>query len=407
MYEFIDLTGDEPVLTMEPTQKRAKVSPEKEASPTRSALKRSPSPKKNVNVTFHESTKKHKLTLEEIRIIEGEKVSLEQVRDCTTEKNLLRDLYVDAAKEGISAICGETREEALALAKSKNDAKEFELPIYFRNYRISDLPYRFTIGRLAFSRFIYGSDTLEGLLKVDAHLKSENRGKGLLVDALTLILDGLVKPMIGNKFFFKPLEFQKQPEGLDANGMVKTTFRGIYAQYSLTTSSTLNHSILIATYYKAGFGLKLVNDTLIMSYPPTCYPPGPPLSENDVKTLIKLGRILTQGQVIKKANQDAQMVPGSSPVETTMHLSEMKEHPQIYSLLLPRIKAEYLNLLKTTEIYTFVSALNTLMTFFEVPKAELDALIPSDKASGVLLFIEKEKDPPQGIELLKLFVKAK
>lgn len=333
---------------------------------------------------------------------------MQQIRDYQTDEDLLTRLYGDAEREGISVIFGVKREEALTLARAKNDAHEYELPVYFRNYRIAAVLDQRTIGCLTFSRFIYGSDTLEGLLKIDAHLMLLDHGKGLLADSFSLILDRLVKPMIGTELLFKPVEFHRQTvdDDLNTEGMCKTVFRGIYSQYSLTISSALNHSNLIATYHRAGFGIKLVNDTLIMSYPPPCYPPGPPLSENEVKTLIKLGRFLTKGQGIKKANQNAQRVPGTPPVETILHLSEMKEHPQIYGELFPLIKAEYLNLLKTAEIYTFVSALNTLMTFFEVPKTQLDPLISSDKASGVLMFIEKEKDPPQGVERLKEFVKG-
>jgi hypothetical protein len=259
-----------------------------------------------------------------------------------------------------------------------------------------------------FTNYTYEGSLNEGFLQTQFHLISEVRGKGLGAEVLKCMIKDVIDSKLGKKCSFmrsmllhNPQEEEEEEEGAS----FESTLRGIYGKSNLLRAHTLDTNTTIAAYYQAGFGVKIYNGDVIMSYPPERYPPGPSLERSEVGAVLVISKQMQDCRQIKESNQN--LVPLKSnvhPLEgVVIDMGEILRNSNIYGKQIESMKKNYQKLLAATEPFTFLSALNILNTIFGMSKEDLDAKVPSENALKVLTYFEKQAKVPNGLDFLRRF----
>jgi len=345
----------------------------------------------------------------------GTNIILERMCESQNYFMIIRIIYDDAEAAGILKIDGRTRDDANQVVKKMQKTRQYaEKKVNFGDYIIrkkpktdpsnpeTDMP---IIGRFMFTNYIFGTTQDEGFLQTHFHLTTEFRGQGLGFEALECLKEHLIVPNIGKKGLFMKSVLPQTPEDDDEKvGTFENTLKGVYGKSNLLRSDKLDIFAVIATYFKAGFGVKLMNGEVIMSYPLDSYPPGPSLLEGDVRTVVTISKLMQNCREIKMRNKTlVQLKSEPVPEEVTIELSEILRNETIYATQLEALKKQYHKLLATTEPFTFLSALNILHTHFNMSKEALNAFVSAEKASSMCSLLDKIKNPPNGLFFLRLF----
>lgn len=320
-------------------------------------------------------------------------------------RSAIRFIYDDAQRSGIREIAGVTRDGALKLVEQMRQTREYAQPTTFGNYIIRHSE-RGPIGRLLFANYAFGKTPGEGFVEVQFHLISEFRGQGLGAEALECLTKGLIDSKIGKQCSFMR-SVSTQPWLVDKGGAgtFTSTLRGVYGKGKLLSTHALDNYGKIASYYKAGFGVKLWNGDVIMSYPPDCYPLGPSLPRNEVAVVISISKLMQDCRDMKMQSQKAnQKALDSVSSEITIDLKEILNNFAVYAQKIASLKKQYRKLLSTSEPFTFLSTLNILHTEFGMAKQELEADVSVERAQTMCNFLEKETEVPDGLYFLRTFI---
>jgi hypothetical protein len=321
---------------------------------------------------------------------------------------VIRIIYADAEHAGIQKIAGMSRDEALNSVERMKQTREYAQPIDFGNYMICDTttPPK-VIGRLMFTNLTFEGVPNEGLLQTHFHLVSEARGKGLGVEVLKCLIKEVINSKLAKKcsFMRTMLMHEPQKEEEEEGASFESTLRGIYGKSNLLRAQTLDNNTTIAAYYQAGFGVKIYNGDVIMSYPPECYPHGPSLDRSEVGTVLVVSKLMQDCRILKGKNQNLFPLKSNAPPseEAVIDIGEICRNSKLYGKQIESLQKNYKKLLAVTEPFTFLSALNILNTIFGMTKEDLDAEVSSEKALSILSCFEKQANIPNGLEFLKSF----
>jgi hypothetical protein len=333
-------------------------------------------------------------------------IHLERLTKSCEYRSLTRFIYDDCEKLGIRQIVGITRKEALELIEKMRLTREYAQETDFGNYIIRHALGNEIIGRMMFTNFIHERVPDKGFLEIQFHLLSEYRGRGIGAEVLGRIMNVLIASRIGKvcSFMRSVLTHEPQDEEVGAP-LFRSTLMGVYGKSSLINSHILDNYGKIAAYYKAGFGVKLWNGDVIMSFPPGCFPAGSSLERSEVAAIVLISKLMQDCREIKKqrqnpVNQQSDIIPEEPVIE----LKEIVQNPQIYENKIADLRKQYRKLLVVTEPFTFLSALNILHGEFNMTKEELGSDVSSEKATSMCLILDKERKVPNGFNFLKTFI---
>lgn len=346
-------------------------------------------------------------------IIKDEKFLLEPMRSSKRLNNLHNNLYDDAEERGIRELEGVSRKRSLKVIETMKTTREYAQEVDFGCYCVRTPSDTLIMGRVSFTNFVYDLSQEEGFIEAQFHLTSDYTGNGIGYEILKRLLPELIEPKLGKTCLFMKSSLKLgvgllPQEAETPEGCFRSVFQGIYRDVPVMRDSGLNHMAQINSYYKAGFGVKLWNGNVTLSYPPERYPPGKPLEQSEIVHILRISKLMEQCRSHKRNKlfgwkKDADLLPGESCID----LAEILSSSPVYDKLIPKFKDLYIKLLAAEEPYTVLSALDILIDGFGMAHDELSIHFQPDRVAYISENIEKFWVSTPSLDRLKILFGSK
>jgi hypothetical protein len=331
---------------------------------------------------------------------------LERICSSQAYFELIDVIFTDAEKRGIKKIFGLTREDAITNVKRMELSQDFAQDTHFGDYQIRNPQNNNNIfGALFFchaqvsaAKMNYGQ---EGLVETHFHLISTFQGNGTGYEVLKKAIDTFVRP--NDLLMALPgvtIPYMKIPGEHQASQLNRCAFKGLLHKVSLLGSNALESHAHANSYYAAGFGAKLWNDELVMSFPHECYLPGSPLKRGEFEIVLKIIQKMRSCRDYKmeKLTPKPKGLDNFPFEEVAIDLQEILTN-QLYGTSQAILKQHYLNLLVVEEPFTFVTAFNMLFTHFKTELTQLKDHVSAEKTEDVIKFFRNNKVIPSPVKL--------
>lgn len=325
-------------------------------------------------------------------LVETDRLTLKRVNSASEDVRGFTAIFSDYKREKGWPTKRMKEAEAYAQADQKEQFNVYNL-ISFSDYNAYQKADNRLIGRFNFAR-----DLPDDRIETTIYLISEFRGKGYGPELIAGIIRHVVEPGIGKSYLVEkqdPDEITDSVSDQEAFWCIfgyRPSFVGIIARCHLANHFVDNDYGSIAAHYKGGCGIIYDSYADLVSM---TYPPGEPLKEQEVISLINISRVFRDCLAIKMNKLDYD--PSWDKSIQVREIVHSPEYEQFRSVL----QREYLKLLETTEPQTFIKVFQVLATEFLVGREELSSLIGSDKASRIISFFSSTDEPPYGLELLQ------
>ena len=343
------------------------------------------------------SIKKEKVMTAFCRI-ETEKFSLEPILSSGEYTTVFNLLFEDAKAIGVDEVVGLTHAGARSFVENIKPALEYPEDVDFGNYRIRNPVNLTTIGIVTFPHFTVSLGENSGFLEVRFYLLSQFKGQGIGHEILTKLIPTLFMSKMGKNWLFMRTVHTGLPQTFMGEHHFRSTLKGVFATCNLSRTTHHDTTSLMASYYKANFGFKLKDGQVIMCYPAESYPPGKPLEKKEgVGNLLKIAQAMTTCRERKTEQLNLQTSDlKASPLQASIQLQEVLRDPDTYKGFIDKLWELYKALLKVSEPYTFLSALETLQRDFDMSRSDLDADLSSERAAAMLTAIQSAMNfPPE------------
>ncbi|MBM3633088.1 MAG: hypothetical protein FJX03_05235 [Alphaproteobacteria bacterium] len=330
--------------------------------------------------------------------IQTEKFILAPVLSTSDYTMVFNLLFADAKATGVEEVVGLTHSGARHFVENIGPALEYPENVDFGNYCIRSPVDLTTIGIVTFPQFITSPGENAGFLEVRFHLMSQYKGKGIGQEILAKLIPDLFIPKVGKNCLFMRSVHTGLPQTFLGEHHFRSTLKGVFATCNLSRTTYHDTTSLMASYYKAHFGFKLKDGQVIMCYPAESYPPGKPLeNKEEVGYLLKIAQAMTTCRDLKTEQRNVQTSSTkSTPIQANIDFQEVLSDPGTYKGFIDKLWEQYKALLKVSEPYTFLSALETLQRNFDMSRSDLDASLSSEKAASMLTAIQAAMNfPPE------------
>jgi hypothetical protein len=353
-------------------------------------------------VRFKEELPEVAKTTVGIPTIVGTKFQLERISSAKEHAQLWNVLFKDAYIAREEKICGLTQAEATQNIGKLVAGSEYDLPLYFADYRVCDPTDKRIIGAVFFNH-LHGIPLLEGYIETQVHIMSGDKRTGLVHEILCKLLSDLVKCKLETILPPSPqpplADTVEAPIVSPDKLSVERSFKGIFGRRNILITTIRDTYAYLKSFQEAEFEFRVMGENIIMSNSLGSSNLGPALNASEINVLLVIAERLMKCR-------DYKMSLGSQMTQAVFEIREVVENPEQYRIYEKPIKAminKYKTLLRVNEPHTFLSALNLLLDVFKVPKEEIALDLPPERALEILAVIEKQINLPPKLDILRGF----